>query len=56
MEPLNEPYCDPVCGVEVEPDECDFNTLYAGSMYYFCSLSCQLDFEEEPERYSAAHA
>ncbi|ESP89820.1 permease [Candidatus Halobonum tyrrellensis] len=38
---------DPVCGMEVDPDETDFSTEVDGQTYYFCSESCQNSFDPE---------
>jgi YHS domain-containing protein len=42
---------DPVCGMDVDPnntvDQSDFN----GQTYYFCSPECKDAFDHEPERY-----
>lgn len=42
---------DPVCGMDVEPDESAGESVYFGQTYYFCSVECQLKFEEHPEEY-----
>jgi YHS domain-containing protein len=43
---------DPVCGMEVNPDEAIENDEYQGKTYYFCSLACAEKFESDPERYT----
>jgi len=43
---------DPVCHMEVKPEEAiDFNE-YKGTTYYFCSIQCADKFESDPERYA----
>lgn len=43
---------DPVCGMEVNPQEAiDFDE-YNGAIYYFCSTMCAEKFESDPERYA----
>lgn len=46
---------DPVCGTELVSDDTDYQARYLGTAYYFCSLNCQLDFQEEPEKYLQSH-
>jgi len=38
---------DPVCGMEVDPEEADFSTEHEGRTYYFCSQSCRDSFDPE---------
>ena len=47
---------DPVCGAEVAPEACDNRARDMGKTYYFCSLACQLSFQEAPERYREPYA
>ena len=42
---------DPVCGMDVDPNQTPFKAEHAGKTYYFCSRGCMLDFQEDPERY-----
>ena len=42
---------DPVCGMEVEPDEAAAKLEYEGKTYYFCAESCRDKFAADPERY-----
>ena len=42
---------DPVCGLEVHPDDVDSWVEYGGTQYYFCCPECQRAFEENPEEY-----
>lgn len=43
---------DPVCGMEVNPDEAAGVTLYDGTVYYFCAPICKRDFDADPEKYA----
>ena len=36
---------DPVCGMEVDPQETDYRTEHDGETYYFCSESCEESFD-----------
>ena len=38
---------DPVCGMEVDPEEADYSTEHDGQTYYFCSQSCKDSFDPE---------
>ena len=47
---------DPVCGMQVDPDEAQAKGLtaeYEGRTYYFCGKGCMLDFKEDPAKYFA---
>lgn len=43
---------DPICGMEVNPDEAIEDARYQGTTYYFCSAECAEKFESDPERYA----
>ncbi|MFC7139952.1 permease [Halosimplex aquaticum] len=38
---------DPVCGMEVDPDEAEYSMEHDGQTYYFCSQSCMESFDPE---------
>jgi P-type Cu+ transporter len=45
---------DPVCGMDVNPDEAREKGLvanHAGTEYFFCGKGCMLDFRDNPERF-----
>jgi Cu+-exporting ATPase len=42
---------DPVCGMEVDPQNAAGSHEYNGTTYYFCSTGCLEDFKEDPESY-----
>jgi Cu+-exporting ATPase len=42
---------DPVCGMMVEPDSAAAKAEYNDKTYYFCSVDCKEEFEEDPESY-----
>jgi Cu+-exporting ATPase len=42
---------DPVCGEELEEATAAASSEHDGNVFYFCSESCQAQFEAEPERY-----
>jgi YHS domain-containing protein len=41
---------DPVCDMEVDPATAP-KSEYQGKTYYFCSLQCKRDFDENPREY-----
>jgi len=45
---------DPVCGMEVDEQETELQTQYAGKKYSFCSEECLAAFEQQPSKYSRA--
>ncbi len=44
---------DPVCGMEVGPENAAGAWEHEGRTYYFCSRSCLELFKAEPERFVA---
>lgn len=50
---------DPVCGMEVTYESAQARSEYHGRTYYFCSLGCKEQFDQNPEQYvtheNAAH-
>ena len=42
---------DPVCGMDVAPEQAAGTSEYQGSTYSFCSAACKQRFDEQPERY-----
>jgi len=42
---------DPVCGMEVDEKTTPYKSMQGGSVYYFCSPSCQTEFDKAPEKY-----
>ena len=45
---------DPVCGMEVRPEEAAATYEYKGKTFYFCALACKEKFEKEPEKFAGA--
>ncbi len=43
---------DPVCGMQIEPEQATGKTEYEGQTYWFCSESCRKKFEAQPARYT----
>jgi phosphoglycerate dehydrogenase-like enzyme/YHS domain-containing protein len=42
---------DAVCKMQVDKRKAKFMSEYKGKSYYFCSLSCKREFDENPEDY-----
>ncbi|MFO8007025.1 MAG: heavy metal translocating P-type ATPase [Candidatus Brocadiia bacterium] len=42
---------DPVCGMEVAPDEAAGSSEYQGQTYYFCNPGCKEKFDADPETF-----
>jgi Cu+-exporting ATPase len=42
---------DPVCGMEVTYENAQARSEYDGQTYYFCSLGCKEEFDQNPEKY-----
>ena len=42
---------DPVCNMEVDPDEAAAKSEYKGETYYFCNPGCKEKFDADPEKY-----
>ena len=51
MNPTNETFVDPVCGMEVTPETAAASVDYGPQTYYFCSPGCRTVFETDPEKY-----
>ena len=42
---------DPVCGMEVTYETAQARSEYDGRTYYFCSLGCKEEFDQNPEKF-----
>ena len=42
---------DPVCGMEVEPDEAAGQSDFQGKTFYFCSNECKAKFDQNPQAF-----
>ena len=47
---------DPVCGMDVDPQQAAGTSEYQGTTYYFCSAGCKRAFDQDPERYVGRRA
>lgn len=46
-----EKVTDPVCGMEITPDEAAAQSTYEGQTYYFCAPGCKVQFDQNPEAF-----
>jgi len=42
---------DAVCGMMVDEKTAKYKSIHGGSVYYFCSSTCQKEFDKNPEKY-----
>lgn len=42
---------DPVCGMQVDPQQAAGSSDYQGQTYYFCSVGCKRQFDSDPQRF-----
>ncbi len=45
---------DPVCGMQIDPEQAAGKFEYAGVTYWFCSQACRRQFVADPAKYVAA--
>ena len=45
---------DPVCGMQVDTSQAAAQSQYQGQTYYFCSVECKRQFDEDPKQYVSA--
>jgi YHS domain-containing protein len=45
---------DPVCKMQVDENTVKAKSDYKDTTYYFCSLDCKEQFDNNPERYTRA--
>jgi YHS domain-containing protein len=43
---------DPVCGMEINPQQAAATSEYQGQTYYFCSAGCKQTFDANPQQYA----
>lgn len=43
---------DPVCGMDVVPEQAAGRSEFNGTTYYFCSQQCKANFDRSPEQYA----
>ena len=47
---------DPVCGMQIDPDDAAGSEEYQGTTYHFCSRHCVEKFNADPEKYLGARS
>ena len=43
---------DPVCGMDVDPENASERKEHEGQTYFFCSAGCRKQFEQDPKRFA----
>jgi YHS domain-containing protein len=43
---------DPICGMDVDEAAPAATSEYQGKTYYFCSVGCKKEFDENPEEHA----
>jgi Cu+-exporting ATPase len=47
---------DPVCNMDVEIENNELQSTYAGKKFFFCSEECKNEFDDRPEEYASSTA
>jgi YHS domain-containing protein len=45
---------DPVCGMEIDPEQAAGKSEHEGTTYYFCAEGCKKEFDADPAKYVGA--
>jgi YHS domain-containing protein len=48
---VSEMAVDPVCKMNVDPENAPAKSEYEGETYYFCAPGCKAAFDRDPEKY-----
>ncbi len=51
MKPIDQTVEDPVCGMQVDPKQSNYQVENAGKKYHFCCQSCADRFQADPQKY-----
>jgi YHS domain-containing protein len=47
---------DPVCGMQLDDQQTAITSQYMNRTYFFCSLGCKQQFDNDPQRYAVQPA
>ncbi|HEY7021338.1 MAG TPA: YHS domain-containing protein [Ktedonobacterales bacterium] len=47
---------DPVCGMQLDDQQTTITSQYMNRTYYFCSLGCKQQFDNDPQQYAVQPA
>ena len=47
---------DPVCGMNVDENNSQYQSQYGGKKFNFCSEQCKKEFDKQPEKYARSAA
>lgn len=42
---------DPVCHMDIKPEDAAATSEYQGTTYYFCAVGCKKAFDKQPDQY-----
>ena len=51
-QPRVEAVIDPVCGASLKGETVVVKSVHQGETYYFCSQSCKMEFDDNPNAYA----
>jgi Cu+-exporting ATPase len=43
---------DPVCGMDVQPEQAAGQSEFKGRTYYFCCPACKQKFDQDPQNFA----
>ena len=49
-------HTDPVCGMKIDDQKAASQSTHQGSTYYFCTQSCKIKFDNNPQQYASQSA
>ena len=47
---------DPVCGMQIDDQQTAITSQFMNRTYYFCSLGCKQQFDNDPQQYAVQPA
>lgn len=53
---MDDTVTDPVCGMQIRPQDAVAREEHDGHTFYFCSAGCHDTFLKDPHRYGHPHA
>jgi YHS domain-containing protein len=51
LKDTEETIVDPVCKMQIGPEQIKQSLIINGQPYYFCSVGCRAEFQRHPEDY-----
>ncbi len=56
MEHSSDSVLDPVCLMQINPQDAAAKVEYKGRRWYFCAENCRRAFEQDPDRFAGRAA